>query len=41
MDDKEFTLVPMIIPCRNEGKYIAKCLDSIITRRVILRISLR
>ncbi len=30
MDKKEYPLVSVIIPCRNEEKHIGKCLDSII-----------
>jgi len=32
MEDKSFPLVSLIIPCRNEEKYIGKCLDSIIVQ---------
>ncbi|HEC66941.1 MAG TPA: glycosyltransferase family 2 protein [bacterium] len=32
MEDKNFLLVSIIISCRNEEKYIAKCLDSIIAQ---------
>jgi glycosyltransferase involved in cell wall biosynthesis len=32
MENKDFPLVSIIIPCRNEGKYIGKCLDSIIAQ---------
>jgi len=32
MQNKDFPLVSIIIPCRNEEKYISKCLDSIIAQ---------
>lgn len=32
MRDKDFTLVSIIIPCRNEEKYIGKYFDSIIVQ---------
>jgi len=32
MEDKNSPFISIIIPCRNEEKYIGKCLDSIIAQ---------
>ena len=32
MQDKDFPLISTIIPCRNEERFVAKCLNSIIAQ---------